>query len=610
VALRSSSILSVSFFSVALAVSGCAKATGVTSTTGAAAYCPTSVGATPIAGTTGNGKIFTLDPLISSGSATLSPGSSTLGNYTSTVSLRNLLGYGVLKGTYVDVVTDKCNRTYGAFSAANDFRFNHGDDRFAEVMNYNYGNQFREDLAASSALYPTGSFLMIANCNVKNNAYYTKDYNSQGVLFDYVCIGTSSSYPTTTSLSEDGEVMMHELQHGTTGHAYSGSEDFNKFDYDEAGATNEGISDFIGLIQGDPDVVAPFKNFEFSRWALGLFFNSSALRGSAKCPFWTADYPTCSNFSKTSSGFSEAANRISYAYPDGLGWPYAGPAIGSTLQTVWTTNAGFEEIHQTAPIVTGALWDIYDAIKTSSGDMTGTRHRMQKLLVESIKTLPHASAANPSPVTMPILATKLIAMAATNTAGAFSAGEQTAIANALSARGLTSVPLVADGFASVGPNGVAGHPGLFFLETTAVGTANNRMHAGEKGMLWFDIANSSANTAAAPLIKITSSDARVIFSDASKNRGYVSPTVAFVRYGKINGSNIVTQMNNGGGTHTGMTNSYFNGPSVYGVNAQTALYIEIGTGVTAGTTFNLTVEITPANMTSAPSTVIFPVTMQ
>ncbi len=593
-----------------LFVAGCAKTTGVSSTAGLAAYCPSSVGTTPITGTSGSGKVFKLDPLVASGNATLSPGSSTLGNFTSTISLPNLLGYGVLKGAYVDVVTDKCGENYGAFSTANDFTYSHGDDRFAEVMNYHYGDQFRSDLAASSALYPTGSFLMVANCNVTDNAYYSQGLDAHGTLVDYVCIGTSSNYPTTSSFSEDGEVMMHELEHGTTGHAYSTAEDFNKFNFDEAGAVNEALSDFIGLIQGDPEVIAPFKNFEFSRWALGLLFSQSAMRGAARCPVWTADYPTCANFNKNTSGFSESAKRISFAYPDGLGWPYAGPPAGASLATVWSSNLGFEEIHQTAPIITGALWEIYDAFKTASGDETTSRRRMQRLVVETIKTLPKASAPNPSPVTMPVFATQLIAMAATATAGTFTAGEQTSIANILSARGLTGIPAVADGFASVGPNGVAGHPGLFFYETVAVGTPNNRMHAGESGMLWFDIANSSANTAAAPLIKVTSSDSRIKFSGPTKNSGYVSDTVAFVRYGKINGSGIVTAMNNGGGAHTGITNSYFNGPSLAGVNTETALYIEIAAGTPVGTNFTYTVDITPANKTSATSTVSFPVTLQ
>jgi hypothetical protein len=596
------SALSLSF---ALALGGCAKGTVSESS-----YCASAVGTSPIAGSTGNGKVFTLDPLVSSGNPSLSPGSGSLGNYTSTVTLKNLYGYGVLKGTYVDVVTDQCGESYGAYSTSNDFRYEHSDERFAEVMNYYYGDRYRSDLVSSSALYPSGSFLMIANCDVDDNAYYSQGYDENGNLVDYVCIGRSTSYPTTTSFSDDGEVMMHELQHGTTGHAYSTAEDFNKFDYDEAGAINEALSDFVGLMQGDSEVVSPFKNFEFGRWALGLLFDESAMRGAARCPVWTADYPTCANFNKSASGFSESAKRISFAYPDGLGWPYAGPASGASLASVWTTSGGFEEIHQAAPIITGAMWEIYDAIKSAS-DADTARHRMQLLLMETIKTLPKATAADPSPVTMPEFASKLVAMAATSTGGTFSSTERTTIASILSARGLTGVPAVADGWASRGTTVVAGHTGVFFYETSAVGTANNRMNAGEKGMVWFDVKNSDANTAAAPLIKVTIDDSRIKFSGASKNPGYVSDTVAFVRYGKINGSNIVTQMNNGGGS-TGITNSYFNAGNgkLYGVNIQTALYIEIASGTPVGTPFKFTLQVTPANMTSTPSTIDFPVELQ
>jgi hypothetical protein len=118
------------------------------------------------------------------------------------------------------------------------------------------------------------------------------------------------------------------------------------------------------------------------------------------------------------------------------------------------------------------------------------------------------------------------------------------------------------------------------------------------------------NTAAAPLIKVTSDDSRVKFSGPTKNPGYVSDTVAFIRYGKLNGITIKTQMNNGAGAHTGISNDYFSasGGVLYGVNTQTALYVEIGAGMSTGTSFKFTLEITPAN--GSTSTVDFPVTMQ
>src|SRR5690606_14740706 len=134
---------------------------------------------------------------------------------------------------------------------------------------------------------------------------------------------------------------------------------------------------------------------------------------AAKCPVWTADYPTCSNFSKTSTGFSAANQRVSFAYPDGLGWPYARPSSGANLGSVWyfdfdnndigSHRVYFEEIHQTAPIITGALYDAYVGMKAGGafGNAQDARRAMLKLLMETIKVLPKASAADPSPVTMP-----------------------------------------------------------------------------------------------------------------------------------------------------------------------------------------------------------------
>jgi len=330
---------------------------------------------------------------------------------------------------------------YGARSDTNNFSYAHSDERFNEVMTYHHGNVFRSELSASSALYPTGSFLMIANCDVNDNAYYSMGINSSGVLIPYVCMGKSTAFPTTTTFSDDSEVIVHELQHGVTGAAYSVIEDFNKFDYDEAGTMNEAISDFVALMQADAEIVAPFKNTDFSRWALGQFFGASYLRGAAKCPIWTPDYPTCANFSKTSTGFSASATRVSFAYPDGLGWPYAGPAASATLKLVTNGDAthsdyssGFEEIHQAAPVFTGALFDVFLAIKASSGDGPGTKRRLLRLLMETIKGLPKYSTANPSPVTMPGFATNMLAIAAGVTAGAFTRREQTAMATALAAR--------------------------------------------------------------------------------------------------------------------------------------------------------------------------------
>lgn len=548
--------------------------------------------------------------MVDSGNTVLSPGSSSLGNFTSTVTLTNLTGLGILSGSLVDVVTDSCGMNYGARSDTNNFSYAHSDERFNEVMTYHHGNLFRAELSASSSLYPSSSFLMIANCDVTNNAYYSQGIDSTGAIIPYVCMGKSGTYSATTTFSDDAEVIVHEMQHGVTGAAYSSSEDINKFTYDEAGTMNEAISDFVALMQADPDIISPFKNTDFSRWALGQFFSGSLLRGAAKCPVWTPDYPTCSNFSKSASGFSASARRVSFAYPDGLGWPYAGPASNTTLRYVYQNSTGFEEIHQAAPVFTGALFDVFLALKAATGDGPTSKRRLLRLLMETIKGLPKYSTSNPSPVTMPKFATDMISLSAGSLAGTFSFAEQTLITNALAARGLSGIPTVLDGWASVG-TGTTAAPGVFFYETTAVGVADNRLKAGEKGAIWFDIANSSANTAAAPLIKVTSSDSRVRFSGATLNPGYISNTVAFTRYGKISGSSIVAQMNDGSAAqNTDMTARYFGDALRSGVNGDTALYIEIAAGTPAGLVVNFTVEVDPANKQSTKATLTFPITTQ
>ncbi|MBC7386704.1 MAG: M36 family metallopeptidase [Cryobacterium sp.] len=587
------------------------------STTGAE-YCPESIPASPVAGTTGQGLAFELDPMIASGNATLSPASSLIGNYTSSVSLANLQGYGNLKGTYVDVISDKCNESYGSYSDSNDFRYPHSDERFAEVMSYYHGNRFRSELAASSSLLPASTFLMIANCNVKDNAYYSPPYGSQP---PFLCMGYSSTYSATTSFSDDAEVIYHEMQHGVTGHAYSMSEDFNKLNFDEAGTMNEAISDFVALMQSDAALVSPFANTDFSRWSLGQFFSTNSERGASKCPLWAAGYSGgCTYFNKSASGFSSLNRYVSFSYPDGLGWPYAGPATGATLKSVYQDPyASFEEIHQAAPVFSGALFDIFLAIKASSGDGPATKRRLIRLVVETIKTLPKYSVSNPSPVTMPLFATSLLSVASGSTAGTFSGSEQTAMSSALSARGLTNLTSIADGWAAKGPGGIAVQAGTFYYETASTsGVRNYKMSPGDTGMLWFDVMNSQSTTAAAPLLKVTISDSTkaTFVNNLAKNPGYINSTTAFVRYSKINGSAIVTAMNTGSAAQqTGITNSYF-GPAVgagvvpFGVNQDTALYVSIPSGAGTGSSVTFTVEVDTANKTSATSSVTFPVTIQ
>src|SRR5690606_28098986 len=122
------------------------------------------------------------------------------------------------------------------------------------------------------------------------------------------------------------------------------------------------------------------------------------------------------------------------------------------------------------------------------------------------------------------------------------AGKKSPVTTALSDRGLTSIPAVADGWASVGTGGSnAHHQGVYFYES--VGALNKRIEAGNRGYVWFDIVNGDADTAAAPLLKVTISGASGKVRFTTDNLGYVSSTVAYVRYSKINGSSYVAAVN-------------------------------------------------------------------
>lgn len=588
-----------------------------------AAYCQPNFPTSPVTENSGLGNVFEVDPMVASGNTALSPASATFGNFSTGVTLPRLLGYGTLRGNYVKVITDRCSTdteatTYGAFSTANDFQYPHGDERFAEVMNYYHGDRFRSELAAASSLYPPAAFFLIANCDVRNNAYYSPPWGNQP---PFVCMGYSSTFKSTTNFSDDSEVITHEMQHGVTGYAYSQSEDFNKLEYDEAGAINEGISDFVALMQADPGVSLPFFNHQFSRWALGQFFGVELMRGAAKCPVWTADYPVCSSYSAGMSGFSANAKRVSFSYPDGLGWPYAGPGKHVSLRSVWRTSSGFEEIHQTAPIITGALFDVYEGLVPSSLSRTDAKRRMIRFLMETVKALPKG-AIDVSPVTMPLLAKSLVSVANSGTAGPLSLAEKTMMEAKFSARGLLNMPTIANGWAEKGPAvpNIPNTPanevsGIFFYETKL--SVNHRVQAGDNGAIWFNIRNNDANTAAAPRLRVTISNPLVRFSAASLNPGFQSPTEAYVRYGKINGTQIVAKMNDSADPilNTGMDNTYLS-PLVnaegipLGLNIETALYIEVDPSITAGTVVNFTVEIESANEPLSTSTVIFPVKIQ
>ncbi|MGZ3687293.1 MAG: hypothetical protein ACXVBW_03275, partial [Bdellovibrionota bacterium] len=72
------------------------------------------------ASASGVAQVFSPDPMVSSGNATLSPTSLNLDQYTSSVALPRLGGHGVLEGQYVDVRDQiSCQGWYSAYDLTN-----------------------------------------------------------------------------------------------------------------------------------------------------------------------------------------------------------------------------------------------------------------------------------------------------------------------------------------------------------------------------------------------------------------------------------------------------------------------------------------------------------
>ncbi|PJF37781.1 MAG: hypothetical protein CUN55_20330, partial [Phototrophicales bacterium] len=117
-----------------------------------------------------------------------------------------------------------------------------------------------------------------------------------------VCIGNRvSGGQVKDTIGDDAQVTLHELQHGMTVKSYSLSldEHLGELWYDEAGALNEGISDFVALVLSKEHVEAAGADFdvkEFSRWALGKYFGRDSTRGAHKCAKYSSDYPSCDHY--------------------------------------------------------------------------------------------------------------------------------------------------------------------------------------------------------------------------------------------------------------------------------------------------------------------------
>ncbi|MGK5086161.1 hypothetical protein WDW86_01270 [Bdellovibrionota bacterium FG-2] len=587
-----------------------AKPTPTPSTT--ATSCP-AVASIVIAPSTGTANVFLPDPIIASGDAALSPTSKKLDNYLSKVELKNLDGRGILSGKYVSIRSGlACGAGYGAYEPGNSFLYSHSNAYFQEAMSYYFGDQYREFLDSTGSLQPANAVKIIAHCMNEDNAYFVRSKDDAGVTIDEkVCLGDSTD-THGASYSDDGTVTIHELQHATTVDTYSVEESLSGFFYDEAGAINEAVSDFMALLYTSPWVSAASLDPRlFSRWALGSFQPGlSGVRGAHRCPVYDSDYPNCGGF----PGFSADKNTISYIYPDGLGWPYANnfEAPGYAASAFVDYRAQ-DEIHNAGTLFLGALWDAFDLVSKNYPDVTIPQVLMTKLVMESLKHLPHRTLTDPSPVTMRAFASTMIEWAS---AVGFSADDTAALTKALKERGLYEGTLLPSTWATVGP-GWTNTPGVYIkdnpielkawlekiggdstLISQTISTGlNAKLDPGEVAAIWFDIQNTSNITAGGILLTITSLDPEVtLLNGREANIASISSTQAQVLYHKINGTAVVAALTSAKSTYDVPTgNSYFQTNPYYHRAYTSTLWVRVDKGATHGKKVRFKVEAKPSN---------------
>ena len=574
---------------------------------------------------TGEAQVFLPDPGARAGSYGLAPSSRRLDEYRSRVALSHLGGQGVLEGQYVDIRNGLgCSEGYGAFERNQSYLYSQRDARFQEAMTYYWGDSFRAELDQAGYLQPTSAVKIIAHCMNDDNAYYERYRDASGNLVRRVCIGNSVSTPGA-SYSDDAAVVLHELQHATTSETYSTQVGLNQFWYDEAGALNEGISDFMSLMFLAPTMPNGLDPRTFSRWALGTFIPGySGVRGVHKCPEYDATFPQCTGY----PGFSSANNTISYVYPDGVGWPYANnyeaPAY---VKSAFENYRGQEQIHNAGVLISGALWDVYESLKANRPtDEALARKLATQVVHEAIAHLPKPTASHRSPVTFRAFAEQVVL---SGRLLSFSTADQTGLEAALTARGLYGgTPLPAT-WASPWP-GQPFTPGVRILDnpvllkswldrmgvpnsetviTQGVDTGyDGRLSPGEVAVVWFDLANVTAQSAGGILLKVQSGDPDIEFLDRRVNVWSPSPSTAQMFYSKVYGTATIAALNAGDPTRIlDVGNSYFGTNPFYDRNWTTALWIKVSATAARGKSVTLTVDALPSN--GAESRVLFPVTI-
>ena len=586
------------------------------------------------AGSAGSAYVFLPDPIVSSDNLNLSPLSTHLDDYKKSVTLFRLEGRGVLKGDWVEVVNGlQCDMDYNAYSPNNQFLYSHQDSRFQEAMAYYYGDLFRDEVQKTGYLQPRGVVTIVAHCDLGDNSSFIRFISKSGKVTEIVCLYDSISSPGAF-YGDDAMVTLHELQHATTVDNYSLNSDLNQFWYDEAGALNEAISDFMSLIysadlflQGqalDPK----FDSKIFSRWALGTFDpNGSHTRGAHACPTYDSKFPSCDHFPAFSPPTLANGNltSISYIYPDGLGWPFPSYAGTSTVKDIFERYVGFEEIHNVSVLMLGALWDVYSGIQENHKSEVGfARKTSTQLILESLRHLPQANLnTNHSPVTFIAFAGKMVE--ASNAMNDLTSQDKKWVQQALSNRGLYQYPSIArSNWAVPGPGtnfriSTTVSPGVYVEDNPSLlkkwlrqmgvksfsipqglsPALNNQLDPGEVATLWFDIQNTADQTAGGVVITVTSSDPDVQIVDGTLNIGFMTQSglnQGQLMYAKINGANIVKSLSSpGGGSGFETGNTYFKTNPNFSRIFTNALWVQVAAQAAHGKTVNLEVHAAPSN---------------
>lgn len=583
------------------------------------------------AGSQGNATVFMPDPISSSKDITLSPNSTSLDNFRVAVNLSHLEGKGVLKGPYVEVLNRlNCDDKFGAYDIHNSFNYSHSDGRFQEAMAYYFGDLYQSNLKEYGYLVTSQPVKIIAHCMLEDNAYFTRSFDLKGNRIEEVCLGDSVTSPGA-SYGDDASVTVHELQHSTTVNNYSVTQYLNQFWYDEAGALNEAISDFMSLIFTDAMVPSESGlDFRiFSRWALGTFDSSTShLRGANRCPMYDSSYPNCDHFpSFQVKGGANKRTDISYVYPDGMGWPYA-DRYGNrhSAKKTYMQYPSQEEIHNADMLMLGSLWDVYEGVKNNHAESPAEVTRiLSQLVLESVRNLPPSNQeTNHSPVSFIGFASNMVATM--DHIQGIQSADKIAIRNALKERGLYNVSQLTEGWMEVGSgtnfripytetpgihvmddpilikkwfSQMLDKPDARDLEILDYQTANDKLDPGDIAAIWFDIQNDQSLTAGGVLLTVTSTDSDISIMSEGTNIGYLTLSAenqTQIMYGKVNGTSIVEQLNTpSAATSVPMGNSYFKTNPFFNRTWRTAIWVRVSPLAAHGKVVDLEVRAEPSN---------------